>query len=131
MKACDPRILVRSLRSERVSLARLNGPATAEALETLETLRREGRTGTFDLAFIDADKSSYDHYYERLLEILRPGGYIALDNTLWSGEVLDPKDEDSVAIDTLNRKIARLDTLEDLFDLACGTTVEIMKTRSK
>jgi caffeoyl-CoA O-methyltransferase len=60
-----------------------------------------------DMAFIDADKASYDLYYEALLGKLRPGGLLALDNTLWSGGVLSPSDEDSRAIALLNEKIAR------------------------
>ena len=61
----------------------------------------------FDFAFIDADKSNYDGYYERVLKLLRPGGLIALDNMLWSGQVADPKitDADTNALRALNQKI--------------------------
>jgi len=62
----------------------------APALETLERLLAEGEAGTFDFAFLDADKENYLRYYERLLELVRPGGLIAADNTLWSGRVADP-----------------------------------------
>jgi caffeoyl-CoA O-methyltransferase len=61
--------------------------------------------GPFDLVFIDADKSSYDLYYERALSELRPGGLIVLDNMLWKGEVLSPQGKDAKAIDALNRKL--------------------------
>jgi caffeoyl-CoA O-methyltransferase len=71
------------------------------ALETLASL-----AGPFDLAFIDADKVNYPAYYERAVELARPGGLILVDNTLWSGHVLDPQDAESKAIDALNRRIA-------------------------
>jgi O-methyltransferase len=62
------------------------------ALESLEALLAEGAAGSFDLAYIDADKKSYTAYYERALALARPGGLIALDNMLWSGAVADPDD---------------------------------------
>jgi caffeoyl-CoA O-methyltransferase len=63
--------------------------------------------GPIDFAFIDADKSSYDYYYEKVLSIMKPGGLIAFDNMLWSGEVLDPKSKDAKAIHALNQKLAK------------------------
>ena len=79
----------------------------APALETLDALLSEGQAGSFDFAFIDADKSNYDHYYERALRLLRKGGLIALDNTLWYGKVADEsvQDVDTVAIRALNQKL--------------------------
>lgn len=84
------------------------------ALETLQALRSAagaaepaGMAGAFDLAFIDADKENYPAYYEAVMELVRPGGLILVDNTLWSGKVLDPKDKDTLAIDALNNRIAR------------------------
>jgi caffeoyl-CoA O-methyltransferase len=76
------------------------------ALETLEALLRDGARGTFDFAFIDADKASYDGYYEASLELLRQGGLVAVDNALWGGSVADPArdDEDTNAIRALNAK---------------------------
>jgi predicted O-methyltransferase YrrM len=75
----------------------------------LEALDRmiANREGPIDLAFIDADKSNYDGYYERVLKLLRPGGCVALDNMLWSGAVADPKiaDADTSALRALNAKI--------------------------
>jgi len=67
----------------------------APALETLDALLAAGETETFDFAFIDADKENYLAYYERVLELLRPGGLLAVDNTLWSGSVIDPADQDT------------------------------------
>lgn len=66
-----------------------------------------GEAGRFDLAFIDADKSGYDSYYEGALELLRPGGLILVDNTLWSGDVADPskQDADTEAIRAINAKL--------------------------
>jgi predicted O-methyltransferase YrrM len=80
----------------------------APALETLDRLLDEGEEGTYDFAFVDADKVGYDSYYERLLRLVRPGGLIALDNTLRRGDVLDPApdDDDTRAIRALNAKLA-------------------------
>ncbi|MGD8329830.1 MAG: class I SAM-dependent methyltransferase [Acidobacteriota bacterium] len=77
----------------------------APALETLDGLMADGRAGGFDFAYIDADKVSYRDYVERCLVLVRPGGLIALDNTLWSGSVADPddNDDDTVALRQLNR----------------------------
>lgn len=79
----------------------------APALETLDSLIADGHASSFDFAFIDADKPNYDGYYERMLQLLRPGGLIAIDNTLWSGMVADPEknDESTVALRALNAKI--------------------------
>jgi caffeoyl-CoA O-methyltransferase len=72
------------------------------ALGTLAALK-----SAFDLAFIDADKENYPAYYEKAVELIRPGGLILVDNTLWSGLVLKAHDRESVAIDTLNKRIAK------------------------
>ncbi|MEA5598488.1 class I SAM-dependent methyltransferase [Rivularia sp. UHCC 0363] len=79
----------------------------APAIATLDQLIAEGETDTFDFAFIDADKSSYDDYYERALKLVRPGGLIAIDNVLWSGQVADPQIQDNRTkkIRALNEKI--------------------------
>lgn len=78
------------------------------AVETLATLEAEGHAGTFDFAFIDADKGGYDAYYEATLRLLRPGGLLGIDNTLWSGRVADPSDDspDTLALRALNAKLA-------------------------
>lgn len=74
------------------------------ALDTLKTLK-----GPFDFAFIDADKANYGRYYERCLQLVRRGGLIAIDNTLWYGRPLDKRDqsEDTRAIRAFNRKLRR------------------------
>jgi len=81
----------------------------APAVATLDRLLAGGEAGAYDFAFIDADKTGYDAYYERCLELLRPGGLIAIDNVLWGGAVADPKKRsaDTLALRTLNRKIHR------------------------
>jgi predicted O-methyltransferase YrrM len=63
----------------------------APALETLDRLLADGQAETFDFAFIDADKENLDNYFERSLQLVRPGGLIAVDNVLWSGRVADPQ----------------------------------------
>jgi caffeoyl-CoA O-methyltransferase len=80
----------------------------APALETLDRLIAGGEQATYDFAFVDADKSGYDGYYERLLSLVRPGGLIVFDNMLRDGRVLDedPDNEDTAAIQALNRKLA-------------------------
>lgn len=77
------------------------------AVETLDELLREGQAGTFDFAFIDADKPNYDNYYERALRLVRRGGLIIFDNMLWSGKVADlsVQDEQTVALRALNEKL--------------------------
>lgn len=80
----------------------------APASETLTQLIDEGQQGSFDFAFIDADKANYDEYYEKCLVLLRNGGLVAVDNVLWGGRTADASvtDSDTVAIRELNRKIA-------------------------
>jgi len=78
------------------------------ALDTLDSLIAEGRSGSFDLAFIDADKANYDGYYERALDLLRVGGLLLVDNVLWNGKVVEDSafdDADTAAIRALNEKI--------------------------
>jgi len=79
----------------------------APALQTLDKLLQQGEAGTYDFAFIDADKQNYSAYYEQALRLVRPGGLIAIDNTLWSGRVADPQDQEvsTAAIRTFNQKL--------------------------
>jgi predicted O-methyltransferase YrrM len=78
----------------------------APALRTLDSLLSKEKN-KFDFAFIDADKANYQNYFERCLKLVRKGGVIALDNTLWGGQVLNPaaQDEDTHAIQAFNRKL--------------------------
>ena len=77
------------------------------ALDSLDALLAEGAAGSFDLAYVDADKKLYDTYYERALALVRPGGIVALDNVLWHGEVANPDNTDhqTRALRALNAKI--------------------------
>ena len=79
----------------------------APALETLTHLIDNGQEGTFDFAFIDADKENYGRYYECCLKLIRQGGLIAIDNVLWGGRVLDVsvRDEETQAIRRLNKAL--------------------------
>lgn len=70
------------------------------ALDTIKSLE-----GPLDMVFIDADKGNYSNYYEACMPLVRPGGLIVADNVLWSGEVLDPQDEDSRAIVAFNERV--------------------------
>ncbi|MFZ5557585.1 MAG: class I SAM-dependent methyltransferase [Pseudomonadota bacterium] len=81
----------------------------APALETLDALLAAGEAGRFDFAFIDADKENYPAYFERCLQLARPGGLIAVDNTLWYGKVADPENHEpnTEAIRAFNRLVAR------------------------
>lgn len=81
----------------------------APASDSLEAMVAAGESGTYDFAFIDADKTGYDAYYEYALKLLRPNGVIAIDNVLWSGRVIDPADTtaDTAALRVINEKIAR------------------------
>lgn len=99
----------------------------APATDTLEhLLSSAGEAGTYDFAFIDADKTNYDRYYELCLKLLRPGGLILIDNTIWSGKVADPsvQDEDTNAIRVLNEKIGQDARVEQaLLTIGDGLTV--------
>lgn len=77
------------------------------ALDTLQELLDDGQGGGFDFAYIDADKENYVGYYEKCLQLLRPGGLIAVDNTIWSGRVADATDqeESTVAIREFNEHV--------------------------
>ncbi len=100
------------------------------AQDTLAKLRREHGAGAFDLAFVDADKTSYDAYYEACLDLLRVGGLIALDNMLWNGKVADPAatDESTRALRALNAKIA-VDPRVDACLLTIGDGVMLARKR--
>ena len=100
------------------------------AVETLDELLENGQAGTFDFAFIDADKTNYDDYYERVLKLIRPGGLIAIDNTIWSGRVADPNesDKDTVALRQLNEKLYRDERVAlSMLSIGDGLTLAMKK----
>jgi caffeoyl-CoA O-methyltransferase len=91
---------------ERAGVAGKIDLRIAPALETLDARLAAGEAGAYDFAFIDADKTGYDGYYERCLALLRTGGLVMLDNTLRGGSVAHPSDSpDTRAIQALNRKV--------------------------
>ena len=98
------------------------------ALRTLDELKKE--TQSFDFVFIDADKTNYANYYEACLPMLRPGGILAVDNTLWSGWVADRghHDDDTVALRKFNDKLHTDDRVEiALLPLGDGVTLALKK----
>lgn len=100
----------------------------APAAETLRLLVEEGQAGTFDFAFIDADKERYDVYYERVLDLLRPGGLVAIDNTFRGGRVADPAVDDAgtEAIRALNAKLHGDDRIHlSMVPIADGLTLAL------
>lgn len=100
------------------------------ALDTLDGLLRDHGADSFDFAFIDADKSHYDRYYESCLKLVRAGGLITLDNMLWGGKVVQPDvhDADTDALRELNAKI-RDDTRVDACLLTVGDGVMLARKR--
>ena len=99
------------------------------AIETLDAELAAGAQGRYDFAFIDADKCGYDAYYERCLQLLRTGGLIAIDNTLWSGKVAHRADsDDTAALQALNDKLHR-DERIDVSLLAIGDGVTLARKR--
>ena len=100
------------------------------AVDTLKTLVDEGQTGSFDFAFIDADKDNYDRYYELCLQLLRTGGLIGIDNVLWGGSVMDKarQDDDTVAIRALNKKL-HTDERVDISLVPIGDGLTLLRKR--
>lgn len=102
----------------------------APALETLDTLIADDGRGTFDFAFIDADKENYMAYYERCLELMRPGGVIAVDNVLWSGSVANPADTDpdTEAIRAFNAELHQDERIDlSMVPIADGLTLAVKR----
>ena len=114
--------------AERIEL--VLGPA----LETLDLRLAAGEAGSYDFAFIDADKANVAHYFERCLRLLRPGGLIAIDNVLWSGRVAysaDPlEDPDTVALQRLNLQLHG-DERVDLCMVPIGDGLTLARKRGK
>lgn len=102
----------------------------APAIETLDGLLADGEGGTFDFAFIDADKVNYAGYFERALELVRPGGLIVVDNVLWDGKVADAtvSDSDTTAIRALNESLLS-DERIDLSLLPVGDGLTLARKR--
>jgi predicted O-methyltransferase YrrM len=104
----DGRLLALDISEEFTAIARRHWQAAgvaerielviAPARDTLDARVAAGESGRYDFAFIDADKGGYLAYYERLMKLVRPGGLIVVDNTLWSGDVADPQNRDSDTI---------------------------------
>jgi predicted O-methyltransferase YrrM len=92
---------------ERAGVAHKTDLRIGPATDTLDALLEDGAAGSFDLAFIDADKHGYPDYWERCVALVRQGGVIAVDNVLWSGDVADPSvtDRDTVALRRVNQII--------------------------
>ncbi|MCC5809477.1 MAG: class I SAM-dependent methyltransferase [Ectothiorhodospiraceae bacterium] len=100
------------------------------ALETLDALLADGEAGRYDLAFIDADKRNYWHYFEKCLALIRPGGLIVIDNVLWSGKVADEsvQDEQTLAIRDFNQRIRREPMVDHcLVPIADGVTLAVKR----
>lgn len=98
----------------------------APAVDTLQQLLEQGQEQQFDFAFIDADKTGYDSYYEYCLQLIRPGGLIVIDNTLWEYKVADPNivDANTNAIQALNAKLRNDERVEiSLLPLGDGVTL--------
>ena len=136
----DARLLALDVSEEFTAIARRHWQAAgvadrielviAPARDTLDARIAAGESGRYDFAFIDADKGGYLAYYERLMKLVRPGGLIAVDNTLWSGEVADPenRDSDTVALREFN-DVLHKDTRIDLTLLPVGDGLTLARIR--
>lgn len=114
---------------ERAGVAHKIDLRLAPALETLDAELAAGAAGRYDFAFIDADKTGYAAYFERCLQLLRPGGLIAIDNVLWSGAVARPaRDEDTRALQALNERLHG-DERIDLSMLPVGDGLTLARKR--
>jgi predicted O-methyltransferase YrrM len=100
----------------------------APAVDTLQSLLAAGASGTFDLAFIDADKANYPDYYELCLDLVRSSGVILIDNVLWYGRVADPEvtDKRTSILRDLNTKIHR-DQRVELVILPIGDGMTVIR----
>jgi predicted O-methyltransferase YrrM len=115
---------------EKAGVAKKIDLRLGRATATLDQLLAEGGEGRYDFAFIDADKTSYRDYFERCLRLLRANGLIAIDNTLWSGDVADPSNTkpDTVALRELNDALHR-DERVDIALLPLGDGVTLARKR--
>ena len=136
----DGRLLALDVSEEYTAVARRHWRAAgvadrielvlAPASETLDARLAAGEAGQYDFAFIDADKTGYLGYYEQLLKLLRPGGLIVVDNTLWGGEVANPgnREADTEALRAFNDALHR-DPRVDLALLPVGDGLTLARLR--
>jgi caffeoyl-CoA O-methyltransferase len=136
----DARIVACDVSEEWTSVARRYWAAAgvahkidlrlAPALETMAGLLAAGEAGRFDFAFLDADKENYLRYYELALELLRPGGLLVADNTLWSGRVADPANTEATteALRRFNEQLHR-DERVDLSLVPIGDGLTLARKR--
>ncbi|HWA49457.1 MAG TPA: class I SAM-dependent methyltransferase [Dongiaceae bacterium] len=115
---------------EKAGVARKIDLRIAPAADTLNALIKDGQAGKFDMAFIDANKTGYDTYYEACLKLVRTGGLLVLDNMLWGGEVADASvhDEDTDALRALNLKVHK-DTRVDFCLLSADDGILLARKR--
>ena len=137
----DARIVACDVSEEWTSVARRYWAAAgvahkidlrlAPALETMAGLLAAGEAGRFDVAFLDADKENYLRYYELALELLRPGGLLVADNTLWSGRVADPVNTEATteALRRFNEQLHR-DERVDLSLVPIGDGLTLARKRA-
>jgi len=137
----DARIVACDVSEEWTSVARRYWAAAgvahkidlrlAPALETMAGLLAAGEAGRFDFAFLDADKENYPSYYELALELLRPGGLLVADNTLWSGRVADPANTEATteALRRFNEQLHR-DERVDLSLVPIGDGLTLARKRA-
>ncbi len=136
----DARLLACDISEEYTSIARRHWQTAgvadrielviAPARQTLDARLAAGEAGQYDFAFIDADKTGYLSYYERLIQLVRPGGLIVVDNTLWSGKVANPsnRDEETVALREFNDALLA-DPRIDLSLLPLGDGLTLARRR--
>ena len=137
----DSRIVACDVSEEWTAIARRHWRAAgvehkvdlrlAPALETLDAMLAAGEQGRYDLAFVDADKTGYLAYFERCLALLRPGGIVLFDNTLWSGRVADPEvgDDETVALRHFNESLHRDERIDlSLVPIGDGLTLARKRT---
>ena len=131
--ACDTSIEWTSIAKKYWKLAGVDNKIDlhlAPAIETLEKLIEDGRESTFDFSFIDADKINYQSYYENSLILVKPGGIIAVDNVLWSGQVIDEADFEPAtrAIRSFNEKLYQDDRVSiSMVPIGDGLTLAYKK----
>ena len=131
--ACDTSIEWTSIAKKYWKLAGVDNKVDlrlAPAIETLEKLIEEGQGSTYDFSFIDADKINYQSYYEYSLTLVKPGGIIAIDNVLWSGQVIDESDSEPAtrAIRSFNEKLYQDDRVSiSMVPIGDGLTLAYKK----